>query len=243
MASIAVYRAAVQTDRLGDVGTDYLAIDTIDQMVKAAVMRYSKDVPRPAQVDDVSGDGGNYYGVEASLSSWVEGFSRISKIEYPAATIASDEFPIYLEDEDFQDDYWADASGTQTRYLFLPNHAPASTETMRVTYSVSYAWTGSPEAAATPAQDFWAIVDLAAGLCCQTLAARFSRIGDTTIGADSANHASKAQEYASRATMFMKSYEEHFGFGDDDTDQAAGYFAELDPNPRAGYLFGNRFDR
>ncbi|MEE8307078.1 MAG: hypothetical protein V3R81_07415 [Gammaproteobacteria bacterium] len=242
MATLIVFQSAVQTDRLGDVNLDYLSVDTIHKMIKAAVMRYSKDVPRPAQVDDVTGDGGNYYGIEAELSSWVEGFSRISRIEYPAATIASDEFPIYLEDEDFQDDYWIDVSGTQTRNLLLHNHAPASTETMRITYSVPYVWTGSVEAAAIPQEDFWALVDLAAGLCCQTLAARYSQIGDTPIAADSVNHVTKAQEYAARAKMFIASYEEHFGFGDDETDQPGGYFAELDPAPSSRYLYGDRFN-
>ncbi len=110
-----------------------------DYQIKAAIQRYNHDVPK-LEVDDVTGDGGKYYAITTELGSWVEGESRIVQIEYPAATIASDEMPIYLEDSDWQDDYWADVSGTLTRHLFLPLHAPAATETMRVSYTVPYTW-------------------------------------------------------------------------------------------------------
>lgn len=114
----------------------------IMQQVRAAVSRYSLDFP-DIQTDDVTGDGGKYYPIAASLTSWSEGFSRIAAIEYPAATIASDETPQYLGGGAWRDDYWIAVAGVQTRYLFLPEHTPAATETMRITYTLPYGWASS----------------------------------------------------------------------------------------------------
>ena len=53
--------------------------------------------------------------------------------------MASDETPQYLDPEDWDDDYW-DGS---TRFLWLPNHAPAATEAMRIRHTAPYDWTAS----------------------------------------------------------------------------------------------------
>lgn len=108
------------------------------RMVKAAVERYSRDAP-DTYSEDEAGDGGKYYdltGASAKLANWVEGFSRVTAIQLPAPTVASDESPNYLEPEDWDDDYWAGG----VRYLFLPHHAPAATDTMRITFTVPYSW-------------------------------------------------------------------------------------------------------
>ncbi|MBU2072767.1 MAG: hypothetical protein KKA68_21240 [Gammaproteobacteria bacterium] len=116
-----------------------------ERNITAAVERYSKDAP-DTYTEDVTGDGGKYYSV-ANLTYWTEGFSQVLSIEYPAATIASDEMPIYLEPEDWQDNYWAEISSVHTRHIYLPNHAPAATETMRITYTLPYLWTAGGTAA------------------------------------------------------------------------------------------------
>ncbi len=110
--------------------------------VTSAVEKYSGDRP-DAVIGEVAGDAGKFYPIETNLTAWVEGLSRIQQIEYPMAVIASDEWPIYLLDEDWQDDFWALLATVQTRYLFLPNHAPGATETMRITYTAPYAWIAS----------------------------------------------------------------------------------------------------
>lgn len=113
-----------QVDYLLQSNADELPEIAVDQQIEAAVERYSHDLPDEVTTD-VTGDGGKYYAT-SNLTSFVDGFSHIVSIEYPAATIASDETPQYLEPEDWDDDYWA----SSTRYLFLPNHSPAATETM-----------------------------------------------------------------------------------------------------------------
>lgn len=137
---LSVFRA--QVDALLASDDDVISQVNRDRQIQSAVERYSRDAP-DTQTDDVSGDGGRYYGIASEMSGWVEGFSRVTEVEYPAATITNDETPVYLEPEDFRDDYWVDVSGTQTRYLYLPNHSPASTDTMRITYTVPYPWAAS----------------------------------------------------------------------------------------------------
>lgn len=110
----------------------YLAVQT-------AVAKYSIDKP-DTYTTDVTGDGGRYYVVTTILNKWVEEFSQIIRIEYPAPTIASDEVPVDLDPEDWDDSYWQEVTGTLTRYLFLPRHSPAATETFRVTFTRPYVW-------------------------------------------------------------------------------------------------------
>jgi hypothetical protein len=109
---------------------------TRNQMIKQAVIDYSRNRP-DIVTEDVSGDGGKYYAIVANLASWSDEFSRISAIQYPAPILASDETPVFLKQDDWDQDYY---EGT-TRYLWLPNHAPAATETMRITYTAPYLWT------------------------------------------------------------------------------------------------------
>ena len=221
-----------QVGYLIDADSDIISEDVRDEMVKAALERYSRDAP-DTQTDDVDGDGGKYYGVATSLTGWVEGFSRITEIEYPAATIASDETPVYLEPEDWRDDYWVAVgeTPTQTRYLYLPNHAPAATETMRITYTVPWLFSGSPLTVDMPTQDFFAVCYLAAGLCCQVIAAKYARTSDSTIAADSVGHTTRSGEHARRAKEFIALYEKHLGLGEEADVKATGEFVDWDTEP------------
>lgn len=106
-----------------------------NQLIKQAVSDYSQVKPDEVSTD-VTGDGGKYYDLLSSLTAYADSFSRIRSISYPAAVVASDESPHYLEPEDWDEDFYAGG----TRYLFLPNHSPAATETFRVRYSAPYAW-------------------------------------------------------------------------------------------------------
>ena len=136
--TIALATFEAQIKALAPDWDDELAAEDVRRCVREAVQAYGVDFPDD-QVGDVTGDAGRYYpltGASAVLSAWSEGASRITRIEYPAATIASDEAPTYLDQADWDDAYWA--SGV--RYLYLPHHAPATTETMRVTYSAPYGW-------------------------------------------------------------------------------------------------------
>ena len=210
----------------------------LDAAIKAAVERYSKDAP-DVSTEDVTGDAGRFYALGTVLDSWTEGFSRVESVEYPAAAVARDEAPVYLDAEDWRDDFWAEISATQTRHLYLFSHTPAATETMRIAYTVPYLWSGDPEVTTTPTGDFYAICHLAAGLACQTLAAKFAQSKDSTIAVDSATHASKSSDYAARAAEFIAFYTTHMGLDADQVIKPSNTFVDFDTVP--GWPTGRQY--
>lgn len=214
----------------------------IPALIRAAVERYSKD--RPDHVtEDEAGDDGRYYLV-TGLASWVEDFSRVLAIQYPAEAVSEDNAPQYLSDDDWRDDYWV---GTN-RYIFLPNHAPATGETMRITYTAPYVWTAA-DATTTPTSDFYAICHLAAGLCCQAIATKYSRTSDSTITADSVRQSTRAYEFSKRAKEYISYYENHLGIGSTQDGKpafvrAAGTFIDFDTMPyNQDHLYHHRGTR
>jgi hypothetical protein len=271
-------------DLLLAADNDLLSVAARLRNIKAAIERYSQDKPN-SQVDDVTGDAGRYYAIATALTEWSEDFSRVVGIQYPAPTVASDETPVYLDPEDWQDDYWAG----NVRYLYLPNHAPAATEKMRIQYTVPWLWTVSTTTVTvtqtahgfsvgsyiyhdgtsyvagdvvlathqvtvvgsanqftakelqpdTPGAAFYALCYLAAGICCQALAARFAKTSDSTILADATRSTSNSAEFANRAREFMKLYQQAIGPSEEKAIEGAGGFVDWDTVP--GWPTGRQF--
>jgi len=133
-----------------DIPGQELSTINIDQQIKQAVRAYSMVLPDEITYD-LTGDGGQYYAI-SSLTQWQDGFSQILGAQYPAPTVASDETPVYLEPEDWDESYY-DGS---TRYIYFPNHAPASTEAVRLVYTAPYTWAAGSqtESVTQPAHGF-----------------------------------------------------------------------------------------
>jgi hypothetical protein len=267
------------------------------RQVRAAVMQYSRDFPDHDTVD-VTGDGGRYYPI-TDLTNWIEDFSAVSLIEYPAAALESDEAPVYLDDDQWRDDYWGDVGGTRTRYIYLDGASPSTSEEMRVTYTMPYTWSASSATTAvnqdahgfsvndwiyyngttwveakadltathrvievadadnftaailqttTPQEHFSAICHLAACYICRAIAAKYSRIGDSLVSADSSAHVTKAQEFSARSKEFCAAYRRMMGLPvNQDAYNAAGKYTDLDTAPgwptSRRYLFHGRSTR
>ena len=79
--SLTVFLA--QVDGLLSADNDELSQLRRDRLIKAALERYSHDSPDEVTTD-VTGDAGKYYALASSISSWVEGFSQVVSIQYPA---------------------------------------------------------------------------------------------------------------------------------------------------------------
>lgn len=153
--TIALSVFLVQVDNMVPEADTELAEFKRLHAIKQASMDFGRDVPDEI-TEDVSGDGGKFYPIAANLTKWDDGLSHIGTIQYPAPTVASDETPVYLEAEDWDDNYYA--SGV--RYLWLPSHAPAATETMRITYSAPYTWsTGSSTTAVAQTGHGFSVAD------------------------------------------------------------------------------------
>lgn len=112
----------------------------IYQQIKQAVIDYGRIKPDTLTVD-LAGDGGRYYAINTTnFPGYSDGFSRIASIEYPAYAVSSDETPVFLDPENWNEDYY---DANEVRYLYLPNHAPASTELMRIRFQGAYLWAAS----------------------------------------------------------------------------------------------------
>lgn len=272
-----------------DIPAEEQARIDLRQQIKQATRLYSRDLPERTTLD-VTGDGGRYYAI-SSLTGWDDEFSQIEAIEYPAAAIASDDTPVWLEPSDWDDNY---RGGDNARYLYLPNHAPASTEAMRIRYTTPYTWTAgtvtvsvtqashgfvatdtiyqdsagqwvkdasgllathivaagpttgtftaTEMAANIPPAHFFAICHKAACLTCQSIAAKYSRTSDSTIGADSVNHPTRADMFAARAREFCKLYSDALNLGQSDKGTAQPGTAEfVDWDTTPGWPGNRRF--
>ncbi len=208
-----------------------LGSDEVDEQIKIALNQYSKDAPDLDVVEFV-GDSGKYYAI-TNLTNWSDGFSRIKAVEYPAATVASDEQPQMLESKDYT--IFEDATA---EYLYFPNHSPASTESVRAWYSVPYAFSGSPEAVDVPAEDFYAICLLAASYCCDVLATYFATHVDVADGRMNVKRGKVSDDYEKRAKKYEREYLKHMNLPLDGKPKAAGVIAEWDVRPHGReYVF------
>ena len=234
--SMTVYLA--QLDAMLQADDDEFPKLDRERLIETAIERYSHDAPQRITVD-VSGDGGKYYAI-TGLASWLDGFSQIVAIEYPAQAVTADSSPQWLDPEDWDDNY---RDGSDVQYIFMPNHAPAATESFRVTYTTTYQ--KSSDAYSTPTGDFFAICNLAAHFACMAIATKYARSNDSLINADSVDHGGRSERFRSLARVYEKSYLEHMDMvGDNGSkEHSTGAFVDWDTFPAGNrrYLFhGNR---
>jgi len=201
-----------------------LSTTDVDEQIKIALAQYSADAP-DEDVVEFAGDSGKYYAI-TNLTNWSDGFSKLKAIEYPAATVADDEEPQLLESEDYT--LFEDATA---KYLYFPNHSPVSTESVRVWYSVPYAFSGTPEVVDIPGEDFYAICLLAASYCCDVLATYYATHVDVADGRLNVKRGKVSEDYEKRAKKYWALYRLHMKLPLDGRPKAAGAIAEWDVRP------------
>lgn len=139
--------------------------------------------------------------VVASLPDWSYRDSNIKAADIPAPTVSENEVPQLLEDEDFEIVLVDD-----TEYLYLPNHRPASSDTVRLYYPGRYVFDGSPAATDIPFGHFEAVCHLGAHYVCRWLSAKYGQNIDSGLSADIADRRNQSDVYASRAKEFLQDY-------------------------------------
>lgn len=214
-----VRRRLVDLSATNPLTDDYTVLE---EAISAAISRYSQDRPREI-VDDVTGTGATVYpltGGSKVVDAWVDGVSRVVSIDYPAATVSGDFTPTWL-DPDLD---WTLYQDTTTIYLRFRNHAPAATETVRLTYTTTH--THDTVTDTVPAQDLDALCDLAAHYACLALATKAAATQDSLIAADSTNYRDSQLRFKQQADAWLKSYEDRMGI----KDGVAGASATADWN-------------
>jgi hypothetical protein len=185
-----------------------VSVSEVD-FIQEAVKIYSRHRPREV-VKDITGDGTYNYSISTNLTSWVEDFSIIKSIEYPAGQ----RNPVYLDEDDYA--ILRTESGLFIRFFV---DTPSASDTIRVTYTALHILSDSQNT--IPQIDEDAVCNLAASLCSGALASYYAQTSDPTIGADSVNYRTKSQEYSARAKEQKKIYMDHLGLKDGDVAPAS----------------------
>ena len=186
-------------------------------VLQTILQRYSKDAPLVV-VSDVAGNGTNLVplpvvavseGQPASPVVFDPDLSAVLNIEYPIGQIP---------EQDFDGRDWSvyqSPTGFQLQVLYC---RPQIGELMRVTWTAPHA----PDGSTVRARDFYAVCDYAASLALQAMAGRATQVGDNTMGADTVNYRTKAQEYLTLAAQKRKLYFAHFGISETSTETENG---------------------
>lgn len=229
--------------RLMDGGADvslfgYGVEDTVDLAIQRALEEYSRDRPKEF-VADVTGNGTPYYSLTAGspvLASWADEFSRITRIEYPAAAVSATHRPTFIDPHDYRVDYRT-ASG---KYLYLLAHVPTASETVRITYTGLRVLTEASDTVLT--SDKEALLDLATSVAVLILA---TQAPETVNGNQGVEFNAPEQDASSSlmevSKMWRDRYLQHIGKGET-VVRAAGTIRDWDlPPSRNAYPRGGRF--
>lgn len=163
-----------------------------------ALNRYSKARPREVVVDT---PGSGTYDVDLPID-WVEGFSAITQVEFPAGRVPAN----VIDRRDWS--IYKSPEGPKLRILIATLDTD---ELVRQTYTIPHT------EESCPATDLEAVANLAAGICLRQLAAAFGQTSDSSIQADTVNYRSKADEFRRLADSFESLYKSHLGIRDNDT--------------------------
>ncbi len=171
------------------------------QAVRDGLEQYDDDAPR-VLVADIAGDGVTYD--FALPAGYVDGFSRITAVEYPAGQRQ----PVYLEPTD-----WHIYRTPTTTKLRLRWHTPTSGETVRVSYTARHTVEDLDGATTTtvPAWHRQAFLALCTARAFSRLAARFVHEQEATLAIDSVERSSKVDQARKLAEALLREYRELVG--------------------------------
>jgi hypothetical protein len=147
-------------------GTDLLPAEAYRMRVQSAIEAFERVQPRETSQLFSLTSGDYTYSLP---DEWATGYSRVSRIEYPA-----DETPrrFYKPDAVF-----ADEQQSEWRFRRI---SPGESETARLYFRTRHKRDGS----SIPASYFQSVLLWAVGDCAEALRLKYTQFGDFTIGAD-----------------------------------------------------------
>lgn len=213
--SLLDYQTLVDALTRDDAGK--LAPEDRDTAIIAAVARYSKDRPR-TKVEDRAAATPNTLPLPAA---WEADSSVITSLEHPIGEVP----PVLIEPQR----YGLYNSPTATVIMLL-DAVPVGAS-VRASFTVSHALTETADT--IPVRDREPAACWAAAMLCDQLATLYSGDTDSTVQADSVEHGSKAQEFASRARGLRQRYFNELGI-EPKRNVAAGAVVNLDMSDSLG---------
>lgn len=183
----------------------------VTEAIGLAVARYSKDKPK-VQVEDIPASGTNYQNVPAL---WQADFSALQRVEYPLGQVP----PSFL-----QDGHWMMYQSANGPQILLDSAIPTA-ETIRLTYTRLHVVDDSNDTVAVIDRE--PVACYAAAYLCEQLANLYSSDSDSTLQADSVDHASKGSDFARRAKTLRKRYFDELGI-EPKRNSASGVVVDFD---------------
>jgi len=165
-----------------------------DSAISEALCRYSKDMPR-LKFFRFSGQNKRDYDLPPE---WVNGFSWIYSLEYPA----DQEVPNIVDRNDyiiFEND--------KGKFLKFLKVEPTKDEDIVIGFTIPHEITETTTT--IPDFDLDAFIDLCASISCRMLATKFAQHSDSTIAADIVDYGAKVAHYNSLADNYQRLYREH----------------------------------
>lgn len=212
---------------------------TLEEAIVNAVTKYAQDRPLIVTEDETGLTSGfiPVVGSGAVLASWLDRFSRVIRIEYPAEAVSSTYTPTYLLPEDWEEGY-KDSSKT---YIRLKGITPSSSEIVRITYTAKPVHTSLSDT--VPAIDLDALCDLAAHYGCLALATKYSAGSDSVIAADGTNYRDNQLRFRQCAEDWLKSYNDKMGISNAEGGQQGGADSISGQSVRADWDQSFQFNR
>ena len=211
-----------------------LELGSLEDEAAATVIWISRYNPRVVNDATLDGDGTAYQflltGLDTSVASWVNGFSRIRFIEHPIGT----QFRTYID----SGQYHLFPDSESPTHIHFDGTIPASgTNNIRVSYTVPHTVDDTSSSVDDWAEPAYEYALACSG--CQMYAALYGQSTDPAIEADSVDYGSKPSTWMQLADMFCKKAGLILGVdltasgGAGSTVKAAGSFHDLDPSPKA----------
>lgn len=176
--------------------------------VDAAVIQYSVDSPRE-RIIDLTGLTSPYIPI-TSLTGWVDHFSEVLALDYPAGTVSATYQPTWASFGEDPENIQTYRDGSAT-YLYLPQITPAASEKLRFYYTAMHTLNATSSDDSIPTFHFDAVCDLAAAFCCRRLATLFAKESEPTLAADSVNYRDGQLRMKQQADAFEAQYRRKIG--------------------------------
>ena len=175
--------------------TGDLTPDDVEAGIEFAISRYSKDRPRSV-VEDVTSTGGQFLPLP---DSWVGGFSEIQAMESPIGEVP----PRFFDDDEFA--IYEAPSGEQ----IMLTQSLADGDLVRVRFTAFHLLSNTEDS--IPVAEREAVACYAAAHCCEQLASLYSGDSDSSIQADSVDHAGAGSRFSRRADKLRQRYFDELG--------------------------------
>lgn len=191
---------------------------TLEEAIVNAVAKYGQDRPLRT-VLDVTSQTSPYLpivGSGALLTGWIDGFSSIERIEYPAAAVGANYTPTYLT----VGDDWEYYQAPSIKYVRLKSVTPVASDIFRVSYFIRPVHTSASDT--VPAADLDALCDLAAYFGCVALATKAAASSDPMLQADSVNHRDSQLKFKQQADVWLAIYNSKMGISGGSVDGGQG---------------------